>query len=380
MNYGPANGEPERIDMFFLPDDFEPTTLGRAIPGSTFVVHGRFESPANIPALETYVVTHEMGHCLGLYHTFEFLLSTECSCDDYISDCCRCGDYVCDTKPHIGQFTWDSPCNLPKSVNLPGCTTTLTEYEWNNFMNYVGLNCANSFTNGQANRMRNIMTNDITGVTVPANTAGLYFNLEIASSVSWALGTFPNNEVLIYGTINVKSGGVLNIENGVVVKFARNSELVIEPNGLVNLNGVLTSMCEDYWQGVKIKGVSLGATNQYPLPNGQYQQGRIIAGGKSTINNSKIALSLSNGGQAICSGTTFKNNQTSIKITKYANKTFLQLCKITDLLGREINTFEVPANSTDFMLDLSRYTSGLYFWNLTDGKTQKKSGKIILSK
>lgn len=98
------------------------------------------------------VSAHEMGHYLGLYHTFQD------SCINF--DCTTDGDQVCDTPPEY--FTGVSPsCSNPKNT----ChSDTLSNYsdsfflkdvpdQIDNFMDYNGA-CANRFTQGQTTRMR----------------------------------------------------------------------------------------------------------------------------------------------------------------------------------------------------------------------------------
>jgi hypothetical protein len=98
------------------------------------------------------VLAHEMGHYLGLYHTFEG------GCNN--RDCQLNGDRVCDTPP---DNTY-----MPSSCINPGNTCssdTFSNYsngyfpidvpdQVTNFMDYGNFNCSNEFTEGQAVRMR----------------------------------------------------------------------------------------------------------------------------------------------------------------------------------------------------------------------------------
>jgi PKD repeat protein len=98
------------------------------------------------------ILAHEMGHYLGLYHTFEGGCSN--------ADCTVNGDKVCDTPPDNSY--------LPSSCTNPANTCnsdTLSNYsngffrqdvpdQVENFMDYGNWNCSNKFTNGQAQRMR----------------------------------------------------------------------------------------------------------------------------------------------------------------------------------------------------------------------------------
>ncbi len=87
----------------------------------------------------TAVLAHEVGHYLGLYHTFE----GGCSNDD----CLQQGDRVCDTPPD--QSTAGVPCD--QTVNT--CPAdALPDMTWN-FLDYGNFACWHDFTEGQAARM-----------------------------------------------------------------------------------------------------------------------------------------------------------------------------------------------------------------------------------
>lgn len=87
------------------------------------------------------ILSHEMGHYLGLLHTFEGNSCTE-------SDCQTEGDLVCDTEPHDNSspFPQDSSCSEFKE-----CTS---REPVENIMNYAGQECGNIFTQGQKDRMK----------------------------------------------------------------------------------------------------------------------------------------------------------------------------------------------------------------------------------
>lgn len=83
--------------------------------------------------------THEVGHYLGLYHTFQD------GCGDATTPGCRTtGDLICDTNPeaesHFGCETESQSCGLPDPVR--------------NYMDYSDDFCMTNFTIEQARRMR----------------------------------------------------------------------------------------------------------------------------------------------------------------------------------------------------------------------------------
>jgi hypothetical protein len=332
--YGPSANEPNRIDIFFFPNDYISNTLGSAltIPSDVIGLGGNYSNL--IPTIETFILSHEMGHCLGLYHTFQTNTSSvgeiECECEVYASqvleECCACGDYVCDTKFYPAPLGFiGSNCDWTGTTTLPNCNIVFSDPETENFMNNPSLDCANEFTNGQGNRMRGIMTGDPYDVTQSGTgVSNLFSSLTIPSTNIpniWTTGMFPNNQVIIYEDLTIEGGSTLEIQAGVKVIFARKAKLIVKQNALLKLTGVLTGMCNDYWQGVKVFGKS-GVSFQYPI-NGVYAQGRIEGYEKSIIENAVTGVELygggGNGGQINCKGTLFRNNQIGVSFRQYAN-------------------------------------------------------------
>ena len=92
---------------------------------------------------------HELGHCLGLYHTHKGLAYNEPDCAELTPsqrpNCENCGDLVCYTPADNGR------------VNMNGYTPDLT-----NLMSYFHLYFYNRdhFTNGQGQRMRTAIANE----------------------------------------------------------------------------------------------------------------------------------------------------------------------------------------------------------------------------
>lgn len=86
------------------------------------------------------VITHEMGHYCGLYHTFN-----AGSCGQVEADCEAQGDFVCDTPPTYANLNCDNPyCD---------------EADYTNHMDYTQEWCRDHFTPGQVERMHMLLVN-----------------------------------------------------------------------------------------------------------------------------------------------------------------------------------------------------------------------------
>lgn len=106
---------------------------------------------------------HEVGHYLGLYHTFQG------GCAN--NDCTMEGDLVCDTPPdaNTGAFSCDTPFNScdtdedDLSTNNPFRSITLGGLGdqpdlMENYMDYSSQICQTLFTTGQSERMNDALT------------------------------------------------------------------------------------------------------------------------------------------------------------------------------------------------------------------------------
>jgi gliding motility-associated-like protein len=136
-------------------------------------VRSRYGGYANMPpgggALDGIVVSgfgsllvHEMGHYLGLYHTFEGF-----NCQN--SNCETDGDRVCDTPPDRSLNS--SPCSSPENScftdTLSGFTSDMPD-PVDNYMDYGNSGCVPRFTKGQAERMKAIVAGFRSGLVEAA--------------------------------------------------------------------------------------------------------------------------------------------------------------------------------------------------------------------
>lgn len=109
-------------------------------------------------------MAHEMGHCFGLYHTFETANGVENVLR--FGDCRDCegdGDYLCDTNADLELSADDidpDDCSYIGGLELDECGPESYLFEIENIMAYGRRPCRNHFTNGQGGRARDFIVSE----------------------------------------------------------------------------------------------------------------------------------------------------------------------------------------------------------------------------
>ncbi len=127
---------------------FFPGTFGPGDPLDAIVVlNNYFGSIGTSSNFLSRVLTHEVGHWLGLFHVFGAGngAGVDCTGDDFVSD----------TPPTIGYLSCPNPA-IPSQYQT--CTPGVSE----NFQNYMDYSyCCRMFTTGQCQRMQNTLQSNI---------------------------------------------------------------------------------------------------------------------------------------------------------------------------------------------------------------------------
>jgi hypothetical protein len=142
-----TNEVQDAINIYLLDDSTY--NNGRAsIPGRAFVIGGMKDRK---PLVTSLGLTHEMGHCLGLLHTYDAERLEKADG----SDCDCAGDWVCDTPVDCDDFTVGADCKWIEAdvVSLGRRFYSISD-PTNNMTSVEKPECYKHLTNGQGELMR----------------------------------------------------------------------------------------------------------------------------------------------------------------------------------------------------------------------------------
>jgi len=336
------SSHPDGLDVFIGGDDSAAGGDAGVMLSYGFVVGGTFFGSV---FSRSHVISHEMGHCLGLWHTHHGTYNesgedcnginvtdpnqcAECM-DGSNSDVC--GDYVADTPAdnNIGQRV--SPSCMFLGADLDACTNTFYDPPVNNIMSYSTPGCMTQFTNKQGDRMRSLIVLDA-GLSarllpIPANSVIHIYGIETLDISQ----TMP-------GDIMVHTGAELLIAN-CTIKMPWKSKIVVERGAvLLTSNAILTRACgAPDWQGIHVEGnSSIEQPEIYDIP-GANQAGIILITNNSTVEWARTAISTSRpgayfgdyfGGLVYASNSQFLYNRRVAEFMKYdfENKSVFNNC------------------------------------------------------
>ena len=213
---------------------------------------------------------HELGHGLGLYHTFEGDGGGgACPAN---GNCTTDGDRVCDTPPH--DRTTDCPTG---TLNACG---TLVDNHMHNFMDYSSDDCQTEFTADQKTRARSFLTGSRPGlltssacnpVAVPisdftsecgsnsgcSGTSIQFYDLSSYDPTSWSWsfpGGTPNTSSAQHPLITYAAPGVYNVTLQATNSSGAGSTKTV--TGYITIYDTPTAACTPGIQNVGFYGYS----------------------------------------------------------------------------------------------------------------------------
>ena len=321
------NRQPDGINIYLFDDGPAPISgypgSGHAegVGSNAFLIFGSLDVAPQSSLIKSHVMSHEMGHCLNLFHPWDGPSAPTYYCTEFPdgSNCELCGDQLCDTPAE--------PINgCQRNVDTNSCTWLGSAIAPNGqpydpdetlYMGYTHPKCMSRFTPMQVQRMYNsIVTLDVLQACVVSDP-----NHIVTGTVAW------NSPSVVAGNIIVEPGGQLTITNEVA--FYPQSKIIVKPGGKLIVNGgtltnILTCRTSRLWQGIEVWGNS--TAHQYPDANGNYQQGYVELN-NATIENAVCAIALwkpndysMTGGIIKATNSYFINNAKSVHACSYSNK------------------------------------------------------------
>jgi len=139
-----VNAHSDAIDIYLLPTNVWNAGRASGIPGLALVLGGTLFSTQ---LAGSSVLSHEMGHCLALYHTHHGIELGGCMEEIDGSNCLQCGDFVCDTPADPGiWFQVDASCNYTGGAVDPNGIPY--EPDTHNIMSYSKPKCLDYLSDG----------------------------------------------------------------------------------------------------------------------------------------------------------------------------------------------------------------------------------------
>jgi hypothetical protein len=259
LNTHDADSEESELSAFLVPD-----VLNIFVHRTLFDNDGSLNGIAyNIPnyylslvasAVESAdnrsTTAHEMGHCFGLYHTFERHFGTENI--PRSGDCRNCtvaGDLLCDTRADPHSDTYDTGTRIDANCNFTGTLTQAcdgTNITFNmdphNVMAYGRRACRDVFTSGQGARARSVIeTEAMLQSCISPENANVSTNQNITSGRRFYVA---RNSI----TIDPASFVVSNTAR---VNISSNIEIVLKPGVTLSPTGTngytsvaISSLCQ----------------------------------------------------------------------------------------------------------------------------------------
>jgi Secretion system C-terminal sorting domain/Pregnancy-associated plasma protein-A len=209
---------------------------------------------------QTPIIAHELGHCLGLFHTFRGLYQEVgqvfCAENPNGSNCSTCGDFICDTPADPGLAG-----NIGSNCEFTG--SYIYSPDTRNIMSYSNPTCPTRFSPNQATAMINTINSPYlsstknTGLSLP-NMVG---DNAVCTGSSFSIANIRAGFFVSNWSSSNTSVATIN-SSGYVSKVT---------DGITTITAQISNGCQSYFVskeisvGVPIKGTYRYGTFVYPV-------------------------------------------------------------------------------------------------------------------
>lgn len=281
-----------------------------------------------------YTATHEVGHYLGLYHTFQ-------------NGCSSPGDEVDDTPYH----TVNTDCNSQYNTcpQHPGFDPI------HNYMNYPPDPCYEEFTTDQSDRMDTIVGEYRSSL----GSSDLYLMSDFVTQTTWKLGTNVNKLIV---------SEPITVEESIPIALGTNVDMYEDINLATGKTLTLEAESGTVTIAAASGTVTIGGSGASKIIGGNANDGE--TGNPQTVPEE---FTLSNN---------YPNPFNPTTVISYQLPEASQVTlKVFDMLGREVAILvdgRISAGQHEVQFDASNHSSGLYLYKLQAGEfVQTKKMMLI---
>lgn len=337
------------------------------------------------------IIQHEMGHALGLLHTFQGSTginerarrqnSTEDDCD---CNCLISGDFICDTPADPGY-------NTPNSNGLPASVAGDCTYNYiqdyfddcgdkveltdgvieSNVMSYtVQKSCDVTLTAGQIRFIRSRVNSSPRlqrAITTPPDPFEMISSIE--SPTTWDSNMEFNNDVYVNSDLTI---------NNAIIQFTPGHGLIVAPNVTLDIRAstlrdyigttcYASDVTTRFWSGIKI------------VDGNSSDQNSIIIANSSSIINAKYGL-ISTGQQVINGAihyTNFINTDVALDISNPICNAWAEGIDVSYTNPEYFELLEGGIEDTDYIINLNTDKFVIRGNSVIDGNNTNKEFAII---